>query len=66
MRTIELTPYEWQSLGCLPQRLDNNQVPADHKRKFILLGVASEKGENLVTTFEGRLMLREHKQPRRV
>jgi hypothetical protein len=60
MRMIDLTPYEWRSLAALPLVLTDEQVPIEHKKKLIRLGVASEKAGKLVATFEGRLMLREH------
>lgn len=63
MRTIDLTTQEWRSLRCLPLKLDDEQVPNEHKKKLIRLGVATEKAGQLVATFEGRLMLREHQQP---
>ncbi len=62
MRTIDLTTPEWRSLGCLPQKLGDEQVPIEHQKKFIRMGVASEKAGQLVATFEGRLMLRERNQ----
>ena len=65
MRTIDLTTHEWRSLACLPLQLTDEQVPAEHKKKLILLGVASEKAGQLVATFEGRLMLRERSQTKR-
>lgn len=65
MRTIDLTTPEWRSLGCLPQKLDDEQIPLEHRKKLTRLGLASEKGEQLVATFEGRLMLREHQQAKR-
>ena len=65
MRTIDLTTHEWRSLACLPLQLNDEQIPSEHKKKLILLGVASEKAGQLVATFEGRLMLREHNQSKR-
>ncbi len=62
MRTIDLTPAEWLSLSRLPIELRDEQIPADHKQKLIRLGVAAEKIGRLVTTFEGRLMLRDRNQ----
>ncbi len=64
MRTIDLTPHEWRSLASLPLKLTEERVPKEHKIKLIRLGVASEKAGKLVTTFEGRLMLREHIHPK--
>ena len=64
MRTIDLNTHEWRSLECLPQKLNDEQVPVEHKNKLIRLGVASEKAGQLVATFEGRLMLRERHQPK--
>lgn len=65
MRTIDLTPAEWLSLGRLPADVPSDHIPVDHKQKLIRLGVASEKIGRLVTTFEGRLMLRERNQMQR-
>lgn len=62
MRTIDLTPHEWRLLACLPLRFGDAQVPIEHRNKLIRMGMASEKAGNLVATFEGRLMLREHNQ----
>lgn len=60
VRTIDLTTAEWSSLRQLPADLEHGGVPAAHRTKLMRLGVAAEKAGNLVATFEGRLMLREH------
>ncbi|MDB6062232.1 MAG: hypothetical protein JWM78_2335 [Verrucomicrobiaceae bacterium] len=65
MRSIDLTPAEWLSLGRLPIEPRDEQIPLDHKQKLIRLGVASEKIGRLVATFEGRLMLRERNHTKR-
>jgi hypothetical protein len=57
---VDLTHDEWRSLGSLPLALDGHTIPADHQKKLIRLGVATEKAGRLLATFEGRLMLREH------
>ncbi len=59
MRSIELTAAEWQSLNELQDKLEK-AIPAAHRARLLLLGVAAEKGVKLVVTFEGRLQLREH------
>ncbi len=59
-RVIDLTDDEWTLLGQLPLLVAGVTAQGHHK-KLLRLDLAKEKAGNLVTTFEGRLMLRHQK-----
>lgn len=60
-RMIDLTDDEWALLGQLPLLVAGVTAQGNHK-KLLRLDLAKEKAGKFVTTFEGRLMLRQHQK----